>query len=84
MFEVRVLDTKIADRIVSCDENKAMPHVTMTLVRDNNWLRKKGIEGLQTVDDDSNDEIENHKDHDENIDVVPKVGTDSVVKPNLM
>jgi hypothetical protein len=38
---------------------------------------------LRTVDDHSNDKIENHKNHDENINIVPKVGTDSVVKPYL-
>jgi hypothetical protein len=43
-----------------------------------------GIEGLHTINDNGNDQIQDHKNHDENVDVVPKIGTDSVVKPNLL
>ena len=38
---------------------------------------------MRTVDDYSDDEIENHKDHDKNIDIVPKVCANSVIQPNL-
>ena len=38
---------------------------------------------MRTIDDYSADEIENHKDHDKNIDIVPQVCANSVIKPNL-
>ena len=42
-----------------------------------------GSRVMRTIDDYSDDEIENHKDHDKNIDIVPKVCANSVIQPNL-
>ena len=46
------------------------------------WQKLTGGE-LRTVDNDGDNEIKNHKYHDEDVDVVPKVSTDSVEEPYL-
>lgn len=46
-------------------------------------VQKADRGALRTVHNYSDDEIKNHKNHDEDIDIVPKVSTDSVQQPYL-